>query len=347
MPKAPFDPQMVKQTLRLIHPPGGVIEIRMPKSGRLKTVSGYFDDVDALVNAVSMYTGKPEVPGIYFTLNECDPALLARCANTLMPYADVTTADADIISRRALGIDFDPKRPAKISSTGDEHAAAIAQAKKCRAWLSAMEWPEPILGDSGNGGHLVYGLNPSNDEATATLLSRVLMALELYQGTPEIMVDTSVFNAARVWKLYGTMARKGSDIRDRPHRLSTIIEAPERLTPVPFELLHALADMAPPPPEPTTRTARSLWNGDRTIDAARWLADCGIEVIGTKGWKGGTLYKLAHCPWNPDHTANDAHVIQFANGALEAGCFHNSCRGKGWRDLRAQFDRPRGRSAVS
>jgi hypothetical protein len=347
MPKAPFDPQMVKQTLRLIHPPGGVIEIRMPKSGRLKTVSGYFDDVDALVNAVSMYTGKPEVPGIYFTLNECDPALLARCANTLMPYADVTTADADIISRRALGIDFDPKRPAKISSTGDERAAAIAQAKKCRAWLSAMEWPEPILGDSGNGGHLVYGLNLSNDEATATLLSRVLMALELYQGTPEIMVDTSVFNAARVWKLYGTMARKGSDIRDRPHRLSTIIEAPERLTPVPFELLHALADMAPPPPEPTTRTARSLWNGDRTIDAARRLADCGIEVIGTKGWKGGTLYKLAHCPWNPDYTANDAHVIQFANGALEAGCFHNSCRGKGWRDLPAQFDRPRGRSAMS
>ena len=28
-------------------------------------------------------------------------------------------------------------------------------------------------------------------------------------------------------------------------------------------------------------------------------------------------------------------MVQFASGAISAGCHHNSCQGKGWRELRA------------
>jgi len=35
-----------------------------------------------------------------------------------------------------------------------------------------------------------------------------------------------VFNPARIWKLYGTVSRKGDSIPERPHRLARILEAP-------------------------------------------------------------------------------------------------------------------------
>jgi hypothetical protein len=53
MSRKSFDPEMVARTLRLIHNSGSVIEIRMPKSGRLRTISGYFNNVDALVKVVT------------------------------------------------------------------------------------------------------------------------------------------------------------------------------------------------------------------------------------------------------------------------------------------------------
>jgi hypothetical protein len=298
----------------LIHPPGNVLEIRVLKAGRWKTVSGYFNDLESLVRAVAPYAGKPEVSGIYFTLNQCDRALFARAANILKPYAEVTTSDADIVRRLALGIDFDPKRPSKISSTQAEHTAAIRQARQCREWLSAMGWPDPIVADSGNGGHLVYGLDLPNDEETKQMIEKVRAAIDLYHSTPEILIDTGVFNASRIWKLYGTMARKGSDIPERPHRLSAVIEAPDILTPVPLD--------------------RVLSPAGRPLDPAQWLPTHGLEVRRTKPWRGGVLYELAVCPWNAEHHEGEARVLQFANGALQAACFHNGCRGKGWHDLR-------------
>ncbi len=33
-------------------------------------------------------------------------------------------------------------------------------------------------------------------------------------------------NAARIWKAYGTVARKGDSILGRPHRISRILEVP-------------------------------------------------------------------------------------------------------------------------
>ncbi|HEX4588441.1 MAG TPA: AAA family ATPase, partial [Gemmataceae bacterium] len=45
----------------------------------------------------------------------------------------------------------------------------------------------------------------------------------------------------RITKCYGTLARKGDHTDSRPHRRSGILEIPERIVPVPRELLEALA----------------------------------------------------------------------------------------------------------
>ena len=57
-------------------------------------------------------------------------------------------------------------------------------------------------------------------------------------------LDQAVFNPARLTKLYGTMARKGDNTPDRPHRLARIISLPEARQPVPVELLKRIAQEA-------------------------------------------------------------------------------------------------------
>src|SRR5579871_4532329 len=105
--------------------PDQIVELRAPKAGRNKTISGYFDNADALIKAVLPWDGKVN---LYVTLNPINPALLARSTNKAKSYAETTTADKDIIRLRWLLIDFDAVRPAGISATDAEHQAALQQA---------------------------------------------------------------------------------------------------------------------------------------------------------------------------------------------------------------------------
>jgi hypothetical protein len=342
-----YDPTMVQRTLSLIHAPGDVIEIRLPETGPTKVVSGYFDDVSKLLAALKPFAQRANVESIYFTLNQINPALLARSANEFKTYAKLTTSDADVVWRTTLGLDFDPRRPTKISSSDEEHKAALQQAQRCRTWLSAMGWPEPIVGDSGNGGHLAYRIDLPNDGEARDLIKHVLEALDLYHSTEIIVLDLSVFNAARVWKLFGTMARKASNIPARPHRLARILDAPESLSPVTREQLIHVADMAPPQESSHTLTHTAHRNSGRTLDVGDWLQRHGITVRRQKVWKNGTLYELATCPWNAEHANGEARVIQLSSGAIHAGCFHNSCANKSWQDLREQHEPQHRRTSIT
>jgi hypothetical protein len=160
----------ILRAVKLIAEPGGVHEIRaLNVKGAGATASGYFNSTKPVIDAVL----RLDAEGIYITLNATDPALLARSKNAVKAYAKHTTSDADILSRRWLPLDFDPRRPTAISSTDAEHEAAIERAKQAREFLTARQFPEPILADSGNGAHLLYRIAEPNDGETAALCKRV------------------------------------------------------------------------------------------------------------------------------------------------------------------------------
>ena len=71
--------------------------------GRKRVDSGYFDDISLLAQAASRYDNR--CSGIYTTVNEIDPALLARSANRMQQSANNLTGDADIVRRRWLLVD--------------------------------------------------------------------------------------------------------------------------------------------------------------------------------------------------------------------------------------------------
>ena len=223
----------------------GVFEVRIPKAGRHKTVRGYFNDPAAAAKAVLAWSGS--VPAVYITLNPVNPALLARASNRLETYAESTTSDVDIESRRWLLVDCDPKRPGGISSSNPEHAAALAKTHEIATWLHEQGWPEPIVADSGNGGHLLYRIALSNDLENTQVVQRCLQALAALFDSAAVGVDAGVFNASRISKLYGTYACKGDNTPDRPHRLSRILSAPTTLDFVGLDLLEELAGLVPKP----------------------------------------------------------------------------------------------------
>jgi hypothetical protein len=217
----------ILRTCRLLMAPGDVHEVRIPKAGRRGTISGYFDDSEKLADAGLAVDAT--VPGIYLTLNPCNRALLARAANRLQERAQVTTTDVDILRRRWLLVDFDPVRPAGISSTNREHGRAISAA--CGAWddLRSAGFPDPVVGDSGNGGHLLCRVDLPNDPHATELVKRILAGVAARCAPDNITVDQTVFNAGRITKLYGTMVCKGDNLLDRPHRRSRLLEIPDHL----------------------------------------------------------------------------------------------------------------------
>jgi hypothetical protein len=211
----------IKQTLLSLLEPGQVVELRCLNTVK-GTISGYFDDFDKLAKVIVELND--QVPAVYITLNPVNPALLARSANHLTPFAKQTTSDIDIIKRRWLPIDFDPVRPAGISSTNEEHEAAIQRARDARTWLSGMGFPNGILADSGNGSHLLHRIDAANDDAARILIEGTLRALNEKFSDNKVKVDLTTFNAARIWKCYGTTAKKGDSTKERPHRLARILE---------------------------------------------------------------------------------------------------------------------------
>jgi hypothetical protein len=325
----------IRRAVALLAPDGGVVEVRALADG--VTHSGYFDDHDLLAEQVEALDADPAVAGIYVPLNAVNPALLARRANRIkmrLSRKDATTADADILRRRWLPVDIDPVRPSGVSSTDAEHDAALAAAERIAAYLAEQGFPAPIRADSGNGAHLLYRVDLENDEAATALVKNCLATLDALFSNEAVTVDTANHNAARIWKLYGTMSRKGDSTPERPHRRSRILAAPAEIGVVPAERLRHLAGLLPreDPLQPKKKAAG--------IDLAAWLAEHGIAVRSTRPWQGGTLFTLAECPFSSAHR-DGAFAIQFANGAVFAGCHHASCGGgaQRWPELRGLYEK--------
>ncbi|MBW1976102.1 MAG: hypothetical protein JRI45_11150 [Deltaproteobacteria bacterium] len=306
----------------------GIVEVRIIKVPKMGTIFGYYTDTLKLISDIQRYNHN-----IYITLNPPIKALFARSANRLTPRPEKTTGDDEIASRRWLFIDIDSQRPSGISATDDEKFHAWELAKTIASFLRNKKWPEPIFCDSGNGYYLLYRIDLPNDSESTTLIKKVLAYLDLRFSNEGAEIDTSVYNAARLVRLIGTINRKGDNVPERPHRLTKILKIPGSIEVVPKEKLEELARRLP---EPEQDTAPQHYTRG-TFDVQAWLERHGLEIKRVKPYGGGTCYVLKTCPFNPEHTDNAAFAIQFGNGAIAAGCHHDSCTWT-WHDLRKKYE---------
>jgi hypothetical protein len=312
----------ILRACRLLMAPGAVHELRIPKAGKERTISGYFDSPEKMAEAVMKLDGK--YAGIYMTLNPCKPELLARACNRFTSYAELTTSDPDILQRRWLLIDCDPKRASGISSTDAEHERAITIAEDIRKGLHGDGWPEPIVADSGNGVHLLYLLDVANTQAHALLIQRVLKGVADRYGTDDVSVDLTVYNAARITKVYGILVKKGDNTPKRPHRRSGLLGIPDERGEVTLEMLERVAPKADEKPK------LSLVVTAGGFTAAEFIARHGaLQVRKEKNHADYVCYELVTCPFNAEHNGGSAAIYQYTDGKLGFSCKHNSCAGKG------------------
>jgi hypothetical protein len=208
---------------------GECVEVRMMSKKKGLTVSGWFDDIEAMAKAVARLArdgfGNPDTyrfvhENVFWTCNPANDALLSRQPKNAVDFVSENTSDLNITRRIWLPVDIDPLRPSGVSSTAEEKKLAKEVANRLIARLEELGFaPENIVGGtSGNGYHILIRVDLPNDNESRDLLKRCLAAMQAMVGTGKVEIDPKVFNAGRFIKAYGTAARKGVLMTSRPSR---------------------------------------------------------------------------------------------------------------------------------
>ena len=341
----------IRKWWQLFNPHGKLVEIRLLGKA---AYSGYFRDIDTLIAQLRplldhnnyQYYGAMQA---YFTLNEINDALYSREQHdTFVKKPKSTTNDGDITRRRMVLIDLDPSRAAGISASDDEFEKAHLKAVDVFRYLIGAGFKEPIITKSGNGWHVYLPCDMPNDEEHNELVKRFLQSLSKMFSDANVEIDEKVFNPARIDKLIGTWAKKGSDTPDRKWRIAEIVKVPADLSPNDDALFQKIADLLPKEEPKVAPNRRPQYQGNNTpFDLVTWLNEHGIKYREKKSGTS-TLYELEYCPWVDTHSDRkkwDSALFVDNDGKITFNCTHSHCKDKTWHDVRlfyepTAYDRP-------
>ena len=222
-----YDPDEVRKAVDIITG-GDPYEVRIIyNDGKVR--SGYFEGSGRLLEEL----GKVNLTdsNVYITLNKIHMGCRSRKQRDKLiesrGKSAPSTSENDVVAFRWLLIDLDPVRPSGISSSAAELAHAKRVAITVMEYMEAAGFDAPVIALSGNGVHLLYRFEaPANDE-NKEMLKACLEAVNNECSDSIVKIDTVNFKKAQVCKLYGTLAQKGSNTKERPFRMSKIITLEE------------------------------------------------------------------------------------------------------------------------
>ena len=336
--------------IRLLFRPGQVVELRAfgvrgVKVKKRFTLSGFYVDHGRMAEDVVRMSTTPGISGVFWTLQTIKPALLARSPNRYIEGPAATTADVDAAWFSWLPIDADPVRPSGVSATDEEKEKAREVIERVAAFF-CEQGVTAVCADSGNGYHLLVPVQLGIKDAP--LVASVLAALDERFSTEDAKIDRVNFNPARIFKVYGTVARKGEATEDRPHRAARLMSIPDTtLVSASRELLETIAAAAPPAPE--KKKGKKAATGDIEESATKmetFLKEGGVAHGPRLTYKDGLKWLLEMCPFNPEHVAPSIIVTISESGAMGFRCSHNSCFNKLWVDFRKYVEAKIGHAFV-
>ena len=323
----------IRRTLSLLKPDGHLFEVRVIYNSKA-VYSGYFKSADDLMAALSRDIRDYANCNIYITLNYLNDECYSRSQrNRFMSKGLATTSDKDVLGYEWIFIDVDPHRTTAVSSSDAQVEKAKVIGNKVYAFMKNLGFYDPICGFSGNGVHLLYRVKIKNSEENVKLINNCLKVLDMFFSTDDVQIDLKNFNPARVCKLYGTKAQKGSDTKERPHRMSRIISAPDEVRINDIQYIEKLAGMLPKEEKPQRYNSYQPTH----FDLDEWLDEHGLRYR-KSSYSGGVKYILDECPFDSNHKGKDACIFRATSGAIGFHCFHNSCADKTWRDVRLKYE---------
>lgn len=308
-----------------------LVEVRIVDNAYKRTYSGYFTDVNTLLNGIRKYDNC----NIYFTLNAINPACYDREQHDrIVTKPKSTTSDNDIVGRDWILIDIDTKKPSDTNSTDEEKEMAKEVVNNVFKFLRDEGFEKPVVCDSGNGFHLLYKIAMKNSNENTTICKEFLQVLDMLFSNPNVEIDCTTHNASRVCKLYGTFSRKGSNTKKRPQRESKILRIPDEIKITPNEYFAKVAAMLPKPEQPS----KSNYYSNEKFDLEAFLNKHHIAVRNIVRTSSFTKYILDECPFNSSHRAPDSAIFEMSNGGLGFKCLHSSCSQYTWKDFRLKFE---------
>ena len=329
--------QEIRKALAILKPNGELVEIRIIQ-GRA-VYSGYFTEPETLIKSLKAINLSGNC-NVYFTLNQINKGCYSREQRDRFIKNPATTGDNDITGYKWLMIDFDPARPSKTSATDTELEEAHQRAVEVYKHLKGLGWAEPLIARSGNGYHLLYRLDFPASATGRKLVEDAIKTISILFGDSVIEIDKSVFNPSRVCKLYGTLAQKGANTEERPHRVAEIVKAPAESGTISPEQLKELIAELPEPEQPLQiYNNRGDYNGSgKKFDIDEFIAKYGIEVEKETVYKGGIRkIDLVEC-YFPGHHKHKASIFVYPDGAIGFKCMGGSCSDHHWRDFRLLFE---------
>ena len=308
-----------------------LVEVRIVDNAYKRTYSGYFTDVNTLLNEIRKYDNC----NIYFTLNAINPSCYDREQHDrIVTKPKSTTSDNDIVGRDWILIDIDTKKPSDTNSTDEEKEMAKEVVNNVFKFLRDEGFEKPVVCDSGNGFHLLYKIAMKNSNENTTICKEFLQVLDMLFSNPNVEIDCTTHNASRVCKLYGTFSRKGSNTKKRPQRESKILRIPDEIKITPNEYFAKVAAMLPKPEQPS----KSNYYSNEKFDLEAFLNKHHIAVRNIVRTSSFTKYILDECPFNSSHRAPDSAIFEMSNGGLGFKCLHSSCSQYTWKDFRLKFE---------
>lgn len=317
---------------------GNFTEVRI--LGRF-SYSGYFRKFENLISQIEPYTNMDDEQ-IYFVLNSIDNDCYARPqCERFVKSPKVTTTDSDIVRRKFLLLDFDPKRKSQTNSSNVQFELAHKKAQDVyRFLIKEKGFTDSIICISGNGWHIIVPVDLPCDEET----NKIIKGFYTYMGSifsdENVEFDEKVYTNARLTKLYSTWAKKGANVPSNPWRQSKIVYIPQKLKPTPIEKIKELADLLPKeePKQAPNRPNRQYNNAP--FNLVSWLNEHNIEYkVQAQG--SSTKYVLRHCPWESTHSSIkewESALFQNADGQITFSCFHSHCKDKTWFDYRQIYE---------
>lgn len=308
-----------------------LVEIRILDPATRKTYSGYFTDIETLLEAIKPY----DKSAIYFTLNVIDYACYSReQRDRISTKVKSTTSDGEIIERKWCLVDVDCEKPSDTNSSDEEKELAKSVVNNVYKFLRDEGFESPVVCDSANGFHLLYKQAMNSTPENTETMKRFLQVLDMFFSTDKVKIDCSTFNPSRICKLYGTYSRKGSDTPERPQRCSSILKVPSEIKITQNEYFEKVASYLPEP----EKKDRFNNYGASSFDLDEFIKEHDIKVAKVEDGKDYRKYVLEECPFCSAHRAPDSAVFKMRDGGFGFKCLHNSCSKYTFKDFRLHYD---------
>lgn len=334
-----YSQKSAEEFLSLLQTKDACLELRCLGLKGEKPLIGFFDDIEKLSQAASSQSGKRN---IYVGLNPRTKSLLGPRKNTLSHGQGGKTEH--IVCRRWFPIDIDTKRiDKKAPATQKELSKVKVELFDPLLTFLLKKEISPIRGMSGNGYHCLIPVDYPNTEEVTDKFKKLLHYLAHRFNSPHGEVDISVYDAPRIWKLYGTLAMKGESTSERPWRMAQFESPKEKVEPYDLFTLFEKEIEIQSQPRPQTsflrpngKNSKLNFRGDlNTLDLVSLFQNAGLY---RRSMPEAGKHSVT-CPWESAHSTGHAQdtstVIWESDGDHWPNfhCSHSHCQHKKIEDV--------------